>query len=70
MSRDKETKVTINGEMRRLQKAAALLSCVHNTALYDNEPEADLADCMLVVLELIRESIEQLDKLELISSGH
>jgi hypothetical protein len=51
--------------MRTLQQAAALLACVQQTALYDNEPEADLSDCMLVILRLIREALSRLDQLEL-----
>jgi hypothetical protein len=43
----------LSREVREIQKAAAVLACIQVTAEYDNEVEADLADAIEVVLDVI-----------------
>lgn len=45
----------LNGQLRRLQRAAAVLACVQYVAEYEEEFEFSLADAVSVVLELIED---------------
>lgn len=52
-------------EMRRLQKALAVLTCMREAALY--EVEVDLADVAAVACDLVDKALYELDLAELIS---
>lgn len=43
----------IRAEVREIEKAAAVLACIQCTAEYDNEVEADLADAVSVVRDIV-----------------
>jgi hypothetical protein len=53
--------LTINDEIRRLQKTQALLICVQYAA--DDEVDFDVGDALAVVVTLIDDSITGLDRL-------
>lgn len=52
-SKKPSPRIGLSGEVRQLQKAAAVLACIQVTAEYDNEVEADLADAIAVVLDVV-----------------
>lgn len=45
----------LNGQVRRLQKAAAVLACIQYVAEYEEEFEFSLADAVSVVVEMIED---------------
>lgn len=53
----------INDEMRRLQRAGAILACV--VAASEAEEKIDFGDAVSVALTLVRESVQQLDGMTL-----
>lgn len=53
----------LNDEIRRLQKTQALLICVQYAA--DDEVDFDVADALAVIVTLIDDSIDGLDRLAL-----
>lgn len=57
--------IHLNDEIRRLQKTQALLICIQYAA--DDEVDFDVGDALAVVVKLIDESIDGLDRLELVS---
>ena len=61
MSR-KHNVLTINDEIRRLQRTMALLVCIQAAAAEDTE--ADLGDALAVVVALVGDSLQGLDRLE------
>lgn len=61
MSR-KHSVLTINDEIRRLQRTMAVLVCIQAAAAEDTE--ADLSDALAVVVALVDESLRGLDRLE------
>ena len=60
MSRRKRP--TLNDEIRRLQQAQALLIAIQHAANYD--VDFSVSDTLLVVLALIGESLDGLDRME------
>lgn len=64
MSR-KHNVLTINDEIRRLQRTMALLVCIKAAAAEDTK--ADLGDALAVVVALVDESLRGLDRLEMSS---
>jgi hypothetical protein len=56
---------SINDEIRQLQKTQALLICIQYAA--DDEIDFDVADALSVIVTLIDQSIDGLDRLELAS---
>ena len=65
MSR-KHNVLTINDEIRRLQRTMAVLVCIQAAAAEDTE--ADLGDALAVIVALVGDSLQGLDRLEA-SSG-
>ena len=61
MSR-KHNVLTINDEIRRLQRTMAVLVCIQAAAAEDTE--ADLGDALAVVVALVGDSLQGLDRLE------
>ena len=61
MSR-KYSVLTINAEIRRLQRTMALLVCIQTAAAEDTE--ADLGDALAVIVALVEDSLQGLDRLE------
>jgi hypothetical protein len=61
MSR-KRSMLTINDEIRRLQRTMAVLVCIQAAAADDTE--ADLGDALAVVVALVGDSLQGLDRLE------
>lgn len=45
----------LNGQLRRLQRAAAVLACVRYVAEYEEEFEFSLADAISLVLEMVED---------------
>ncbi|GFE86732.1 hypothetical protein [Steroidobacter agaridevorans] len=45
----------LSGQLRRLQRAAAVLACIQYVAEYEEEFEFSLADAVSVVLELVED---------------
>jgi len=54
-----KTESVIRGEIRRLQKALAVLTCLREVALY--EVEVDLADVAAVACDLVDKTLYELD---------
>jgi hypothetical protein len=52
----------IRAEVREIEKAAAVLACIQCTAEYDNEVEADLADAVSVVQDIITRIAARIDE--------
>ena len=52
----------VNAEIRRLQKASAILTCVVVASEFADE-KIDLGDAVRVALKLVRESVSGLDRL-------
>ena len=61
MSR-KHSMLAINDEIRRLQRTMAVLVCIQAAAAEDTE--ADLGDALAVVVALVGDSLQGLDRLE------
>ena len=51
----------LTAELRQIQKAAAVLACIQCAAEYGNEVEADLADAVAAVRELVTAAAGRLD---------
>ena len=45
----------LNGQVRRLQKAAAVLACIQHVAEYEEDFEFSLADAVSVVVEMVED---------------
>ena len=45
----------LNGQVRRLQKAAAVLACIQHVAEYEEDFEFSLADAVSVVVEIVED---------------
>lgn len=45
----------LNGQVRRLQKAAAVLACIQYVAEYEEDFEFSLADAVSVVVEMVED---------------
>jgi hypothetical protein len=45
----------LNGQIRRLQRAAAVLACIQYVAEYEEDFEFSLADAVSVVLEMVED---------------
>jgi hypothetical protein len=54
--------MTINDEIRRLQRTMAVLVCIQAAAAEDTE--ADLGDALAVIVALVGDSLRGLDRLE------
>jgi hypothetical protein len=53
---------TVNDEIRRLQRTMAVLVCIQAAAAEDTE--ADLGDALAVIVALVGDSLQGLDRLE------
>ena len=53
---------TINDEIRRLQRTMAVLVCIQAAAADDTE--ADLGDALAVIVGLVEDSLQGLDRFE------
>lgn len=62
MSRRTRQQPTVNDELRRLQRTMAVLVCMQAAA--DEGTEADMGDALAVVVALVAESLQGLDRLE------
>jgi hypothetical protein len=45
----------LNGQVRRLQKAAAVLACIQYAAEYEEDFEFSLADAVSIVAEMVED---------------
>ena len=51
----------LNGQVRRLQKAAAVLACIQYVAKYEEGFEFSLADAVSVVVEMVEDVADAVD---------